>query len=100
MVFTPQSSNFSNVGVGALGVSMNSNSLSEPLTLWGLEDMFAVFSSELRRVNLYNSELWCGEREGATYPFLELIIIDRSFPGGWSCSVAVLLAVPSNLQST
>jgi hypothetical protein len=30
VVFTPQSSNFSNVGVGALGVAMNSNSLSEP----------------------------------------------------------------------
>lgn len=39
VVLTPQSSNFSNVGVGALGVSINSNSLSEPLTLWGLEDM-------------------------------------------------------------
>jgi hypothetical protein len=25
---------------------MNSNSLSEPLTLWGLEDMIAVFPIE------------------------------------------------------
>jgi hypothetical protein len=33
VVLTPHSSNFSKVGVGALGVSMNSNSLSEPLTL-------------------------------------------------------------------
>ena len=33
VVLTPQSSNFSNVGVGAFGVSMNSNSLSEPWTL-------------------------------------------------------------------
>ena len=47
VVLTPQSSNFSNVGVGALGVSMNSNSLSEPLTLCGFEDMIAVFSSQL-----------------------------------------------------
>jgi hypothetical protein len=43
VVLTPHSSNFSKVGVGALGVSMNSNSLSEPLVLWGLEDMIAVF---------------------------------------------------------
>lgn len=34
VVLTPQSSNFSKVGVGALGVSMNSNSLSEPLALF------------------------------------------------------------------
>jgi hypothetical protein len=47
VVLTPHSSNFSNVGVGALGVSMNSNSLSEPLTLCGFEDMVAVFSSQL-----------------------------------------------------
>lgn len=43
VVLTPHSSNFSKVGVGAFGVSMNSNSLSEPLVLWGLEDMIAVF---------------------------------------------------------
>jgi hypothetical protein len=43
VVLTPHSSNFSKVGVGALGVSMNSNSLSEPLVLWGLEDMTAIF---------------------------------------------------------
>ncbi len=43
VVLTPHSSNFSNVGVGALEISMNSNSLSEPLLLWGLEDMIAVF---------------------------------------------------------
>ena len=41
VVFTPHSSNFSNVGVGAFGVSMNSNSLSEPLVLCGLEAMIA-----------------------------------------------------------
>jgi hypothetical protein len=39
VVFTPQSSNFSNVGVAALGVSMNSNSLSEPLMLWDVAAM-------------------------------------------------------------
>jgi hypothetical protein len=39
VVLTPQSSNFSNVGVAALGVSMNSNSLSEPLMLWDLAAM-------------------------------------------------------------
>lgn len=33
VVRTPQSSNFSNLGDGALGVSINSNSLSEPFTL-------------------------------------------------------------------
>jgi hypothetical protein len=33
VVRTPQSSNFSNLGVGALGVSINSNSLSEPFVL-------------------------------------------------------------------
>lgn len=33
VVRTPQSSNFSNWGVGALGVSINSNSLSEPFAL-------------------------------------------------------------------
>jgi hypothetical protein len=33
VVLTPQSSNFSKVGVGALGVSMKSNSLSELLAL-------------------------------------------------------------------
>jgi hypothetical protein len=33
VVRTPQSSNFSNWGVGALGVSINSNSLSEPFVL-------------------------------------------------------------------
>jgi hypothetical protein len=43
VVLTPHSSNFSKVGVGALGVSMNSKSLSEPLVLWGLEDMIVVF---------------------------------------------------------
>ncbi len=52
VVFTPHSSNFSNVGGGALGVSINSNSLSEPLTLWGLEAMIAVFSIESRRRRL------------------------------------------------
>lgn len=44
VVLTPHSSTFSNVGVGAAGVSMNSNSDSEPLALWVLEDMIAVFS--------------------------------------------------------
>ncbi len=34
VVRTPQSSDFSNWGVGALGVSINSNSLSEPFVLW------------------------------------------------------------------
>lgn len=33
VVLTPHSSNFSNEGVGALGVSMNSNSDSLPLVL-------------------------------------------------------------------
>jgi hypothetical protein len=46
VVLTPQSSNFSKDGIGALGVSMNSNSLSEPLTLCGLEDMLAIFPIE------------------------------------------------------
>jgi hypothetical protein len=54
VVLTPHSSNFSNVGVGALGVSMNSNSLSEPLMLWGFEDMIAVFSIEFGRTSLDN----------------------------------------------
>ena len=45
VVLTPQSSNFSNVGVEAFGVSMNSKSLSEPLVLCTLEDMLA--SSQL-----------------------------------------------------
>lgn len=62
VVFTPHSSNFSNVGVGALGVSMNSNSLSEPLMLWGLEDMTTFLSIELSRSNLDNPVL-VGEGE-------------------------------------
>jgi len=37
VVRTPHSSNFSNVGVGALGVSMNSNSDSLPVALCGLD---------------------------------------------------------------
>lgn len=37
VVRTPHSSNFSNEGVGALGVSMNSNSDSEPLVLCGFD---------------------------------------------------------------
>lgn len=41
VVRTPQSSNFSKVGVGAFGVSMNSNSDSLPLVLWGF-DMLAT----------------------------------------------------------
>ncbi len=44
VVRTPHSSNFSKVGVGALGVSMNSNSDSLPLTLCGL-DMFGSRAS-------------------------------------------------------
>jgi hypothetical protein len=55
VVLTPHSSNFSNVGVGALGVSMNSNSLSEPLTLCVLEDMIAASSIGIKRRNLDNS---------------------------------------------
>ena len=55
VVLTPHSSNFSNVGVGALGVSMNSNSLSEPLTLCGSEDMIAASSNGIRRRDLENS---------------------------------------------
>jgi hypothetical protein len=52
VVLTPQSSNFSNVGVEAFGVSMNSKSLSEPLVLCTLEDMLAVFSIGRWRDNL------------------------------------------------
>ena len=37
VVRTPHSSNFSKVGVGAFGVSMNSNSDSLPVTLCGLD---------------------------------------------------------------
>lgn len=37
VVLTPHSSNFSKEGVGALGVSMNSNSDSEPLVLCGFD---------------------------------------------------------------
>lgn len=37
VVRTPHSSNFSKEGVGALGVSMNSNSDSEPLVLCGFD---------------------------------------------------------------
>ncbi len=37
VVFTPQSSNFSNVGVGALGVSINSNSDSLLFRLCGFD---------------------------------------------------------------
>lgn len=52
VVLTPHSSNFSKVGVLAAGVSMNSKSLSELLTLWGLEDMIDAFSIGIRRTNL------------------------------------------------
>jgi hypothetical protein len=52
VVFTPQSSNFSNVGVAALGVSMNSNSLSEPLTLWDLAAMIVSAQARSWRANL------------------------------------------------
>lgn len=37
VVRTPHSSNFSKEGVGALGVSINSNSDSEPLVLCGFD---------------------------------------------------------------
>lgn len=37
VVRTPHSSNFSKEGVGAFGVSMNSNSDSEPLVLCGFD---------------------------------------------------------------
>jgi hypothetical protein len=44
VVRTPHSSNFSKVGVGALGVSMNSNSDSLPFTLCGF-DMLGAFTA-------------------------------------------------------
>lgn len=49
VVFTPQSSNFSIVGVAALGVSMNSNSLSEPLTLLEVAAILQTGARSLRR---------------------------------------------------
>ena len=42
VVLTPHSSNFSNVGVETFGVSINSNSLSEPLALWVLDAMMPL----------------------------------------------------------
>ena len=44
VVRTPHSSNFSKVGVGALGVSINSNSDSLPFTLCGF-DMLGSWAS-------------------------------------------------------
>lgn len=46
VVRTPHSWNFSKEGVGALGVSMNSNSDSLPLVLWGF-DIVATKLSKL-----------------------------------------------------
>lgn len=45
VVRTPQSSSFSKVGAVGLGVSMNSNSLSLPVTLVGL-DILTTFAAK------------------------------------------------------
>lgn len=57
VVLTPQSSNFSKVGVGAFGVSMNSKSLSEPLTLWVLDAIVPV-ESQLSTNEAWNRNIW------------------------------------------
>lgn len=46
--------------MGALGVSINSNSLSEPLTLWGLEDMINALPNSA--VVGYKENLNCEEK--------------------------------------
>jgi hypothetical protein len=51
VVLTPQSWKFSNWGVGALGVSMNSKSLSEPLALWTLDAMVLGSLNWAQKVN-------------------------------------------------
>jgi hypothetical protein len=60
VVRTPQSSNFSNVEVGALGVSMNSNSDSEPFTLvdFGILDSFP-YGSQPQLVTVGLSSTTC-----------------------------------------
>jgi hypothetical protein len=56
VVRTPHSSNFSKVGVGALGVSINSNSDSLPLALCGFDILAAAASTTV--------QLWTVEKTG------------------------------------
>lgn len=58
VVRTPHSSNFSKEGVGALGVSMNSNSDSLPLVLWGFDIAATMVPAKLP---LPKQPLVCGE---------------------------------------
>lgn len=64
MVRTPHSSNFSKEGVGALGVSMNSNSDSLPLVLWGFDIVATKLSLSANRVLCEDRGREAGTRAG------------------------------------